>query len=121
VNAGFGYFPTPDKGSVPIVGIPVTFCWNVGSRKAHLELGAGLTYSSGIEQEEILSYPTLSHESKVLRAVFGTMRVGFRYQNPEGGLFFKVGFTPAVKLVDLKDKFSSRAYGFPGLALGYSF
>jgi hypothetical protein len=58
-------------------------------------------------------------------ALMGVARIGYRHQKREGGLFYKIGFTPLLGTVyDLSNRLSRPtelfAYPLVGLSLGYT-
>lgn len=72
--------------------LPLEFTGFYGRRNHHLEMGFGfisyLDQSTNMNPDTFETYP-----ETVFRATLGT-RIGYRYQKPEGGFFFRVGYTP---------------------------
>ncbi len=90
VRAGIGFFSTDldEGGSSSIAGIPILANYLLGSGNSRLELGAGLLIVTG-------SFD-LAGASESDAAVAGTGTFAYRFQKPEGGVFFKAGFTPII-------------------------
>lgn len=91
------------------VAVPVELSYLRGKENHYLELGLGITpwhenykdfHESQINQVDLLPYT----------------RLGYRYQKRDGGIFFKAGLTPMVKLKNNQNQ------NFPwgGLAIGYT-
>lgn len=121
VNAGLGYFPKKDDDYKPILGIPISVSWNLGKKNHHLDLGVGMTYSSGFTQKRTREEPSDPFELIVKSSIYGMARVGYKYQKPTGGFFFKLGITPVVELVKLEGSDLATSYPFFGIGLGVSF
>lgn len=123
VNAGFGYFPVRDEHIKYLLGIPVSISWNLGKKRNFLELGGGFTYNYGFAAKVI--YPPGSRKEEdvtIKSSVLGNFRIGYKYQNPSGGFFFKLGFTPFYELIELTgSEIDYSQYAFFGIGLGYSF
>jgi hypothetical protein len=79
--------------------------------KHHLELGVGFFYLASIS------------EFQYTDGVWGMpLRIGYRYQKPEGGLFFKIAYTPSIldqRILD-REK-TSFLFLWGGMALGWTF
>ena len=77
----------------------------------HLELGIGYVYLASVSGIRITD------------GVWGIpLRIGYRYQKPEGGIFFKAAYTPSIldrRILD-KDK-TSFLFLWGGIALGWTF
>jgi hypothetical protein len=119
LDVGFGYFPKHDILN-PNFGIPISFNWtNRLYKRNHLETGIGLTYSSGTLQQTI----DVGSKTESLRALYGSLRIGYKFQKPKKGLFLKAAFTPLIKIYQfskLEQNFSG-FLPFVGLSVGYSF
>ena len=89
-----------------LVMMPVMLNYFVGE-KHKLELGAGIVYSS-FDKGDLFKF-----EAEGKSGVVGTATIGYRYQKPEGGFLWRIGFTP----------FFSNEVFVPsgGISLGYSF
>ena len=101
VAAGFQYLPTGQ--SIPVhVSFSPQISYLLG-RLNHLELGVGTIHSTGERN-----------------STAATLRIGYRYQRPDGGTFFKIGFTPILFGVEI---FGETLPVFPwgGFAFGWTF
>ncbi len=97
VRVGFTSYSIPEllvlgAGAIHYTGFPVTASYLYGSGASHLELGLGLVpgYSS-FSGGELFSGKSATGTTGTL---WGTAFVGYRLQPPEGGFFFRLGFTP---------------------------
>ncbi|MDX1671436.1 MAG: hypothetical protein R3211_03785 [Balneolaceae bacterium] len=98
---------TENEGT--FITIPVMVNHLSGTGNHHLELGGGITiitFSENDPDEDLLDLSSGS-------AVAATATVGYRYQKPEGGFLFKIGFTPLTNF----DVFLP----WGGISLGYAF
>jgi hypothetical protein len=116
VRVGYGkhkYFGNPYR---QVRSIPIGVGFIRGKRNHHREIGAGLTYAEGNEND--VGFGWLN------KSVFLVPFVGYRYQRPGGGLFLKAQLTPMVKI---KEYSESRIYRSQvgelvfsaGISLGY--
>jgi hypothetical protein len=48
-------------------------------------------------------------------------RIGYRFQNPDGGWLFRIGFTPFISYFNDYVGADHLIYPFGGISLGYSF
>lgn len=112
------------------VGIPVSYNWLLGKKSHHLELGVGLTSMF------VIAANTGGSDIFYLAAA---PKVGYRFQRPQGGLFFKATVTALIDVfhVDsysfLNDRYSRLSYfndvlgigypvfPWPGVSVGYTF
>ncbi len=115
LRLGFGYLPVSAKNKsgvlehASITSAPLTASWfpfsggdTVSSDK--LELGAGLSYVDLTKAVE--GFP-------VVNSIGYTIIVGYRYQPYDGGVLFRVAFTPVI----LEGGF--HAWGGISLGLGF--
>jgi hypothetical protein len=96
-------------GKVSMLGIPLLANYMLGSDNHKLELGAGMTlfWASGT----VSSADMVSSGSGI--GAVGTAVLGYRYVPRNGGLTFRIGFTPL---------FSNRGFlPWGGVSLGYVF
>ena len=119
-NCGVGYFPRPEKDANPNYGITISFNRTSGIMKNHLEIGVGFTYSKGLIQERDTPYVSKS-SFQSLEAIYSTIRVGYKYQKPAGGLFFRIGFTPMIKIYKLSERKISGENFIPSVGIGLGF
>lgn len=74
--------------------VPVEISAFYGKSNHHLELGFGFT--SYLSRTLDINSETFEFSDKVVFGAFIPLRVGYRYQKPEGGFFFRVGYTPII-------------------------
>jgi len=129
-TAGIVYVPESIQfGDGTYFGIPLSYNWLIGKKSHHLELGIGLT--------SLLVNPNSSVKSDFY--AYLTPKIGYRFQRPQGGLFFRATATPMIDLLNVHtQKFvsdKSRSFStlsnvagldyavfpWPGLSIGYSF
>jgi hypothetical protein len=116
------YFPGLGEANRHMIGLPLELSYLRGRNNHHLELGLGFTPMYD-------TYPImgLDGQKDVVQdlALMGVARIGYRHQKREGGLFYKIGFTPLLGTVyDLSNRLSRPtelfAYPLVGLSLGYT-
>ena len=129
-TAGIVYVPESIQfGDGTYYGIPLSYNWLIGKKSHHLELGIGLT--------SLLVNPNSSVKSDFY--AYLTPKIGYRFQRPQGGLFFRATATPMIDLLNVNTyksgsnksrSFSTLsnvagldypAFPWPGLSIGYSF
>lgn len=99
--------------------IPVELTAFYGKSKHHLELGAGVT--SYLGNSIYFDEETFESVDKVVFGAIIPVRIGYRYQKPEGGFFFRVGYTP---FFDVPVREGKSWFFYPyhaGLSFGKSF
>ena len=118
-RVGVLYLPPLGERNRQIVGGPVEISYLRGRGRHFLELGLGGS----------VVYDTYRLTSSRIRdmAVMAVARIGYRHQKPEGGFFYKVGFTPMLgALYNVQNPERGRQLGEPfayplvGLGLGYT-
>jgi hypothetical protein len=124
LSLGFGYFPF-FKEVNPIIGIPISINLTNGLGNHHFEIGAGLTYNSGIVQrkETVESYGSSLDSYSItesLQVLLFSFRIGYKYQKPNGGLFFRLGLTPLLKLKTFSKFDNDNSIPLFGLGVGYT-
>jgi hypothetical protein len=129
-TAGFVYVPkSMGFGDGTYIGVPLSYNWLLGKKSHHLELGVGLT--------ALLVNPNSNTVTDFY--TYLTPKIGYRYQRPSGGLFFKATLTPMIDVMHVSTykfeagktrNFSSfnnvvglgyAAFPWPGLSIGYTF
>jgi hypothetical protein len=129
-TAGIVYVPESiEFGDGTYYGIPLSYNWLIGKKSHHLELGIGLT--------SLLVNPNSIVKSDFY--AYLTPKIGYRFQRPQGGLFFRATATPMIDLLSVNTykSGSNKSRGFstlsnvagldyavfpwPGLSIGYSF
>lgn len=103
---GVGGFKANNSGSVYVpVGLTYLLSKN---NKDYFEIGTGFTYVNyTMNADDVIDFSPFKKS-------FGHLNFGYRYQQKEGGLIFRVAFNPVFG-----DGFFNPAYG--GIALGYKF
>jgi len=98
-----GYFQAPVGALLPL---ELNCIWNGKNPACHTEIGFGYTPLVGGSYKSSKCY----------------IRIGFRYQLPEGGLFFRVGFIPFYQFPYVQDGFNNTGYFMPwyGFSIGYT-
>lgn len=105
---------------VPVFPAEITAFW--GKSKHHLELGAGfytLRNRTYIFDED---FPNNIRE-QIHWDQFIVGRIGYRYQRPTGGFFFRAGFTPMIEFNNSDTVYKGISF-IPfglGISLGMSF
>lgn len=99
VSAGFSMWrssiTTRDFSStkwLPVVPLEFSALW--GKANHHLEMGVGFT--SFLDMGLDMDPNTYELSEKVAYGAIIPLRVGYRYQKPEGGFFFRIGYTPII-------------------------
>lgn len=129
-TAGIVYVPKfMEFGDGIYYGIPLSYNWLLGRKSHHLELGIGLT--------SLFVKPNSNQRSDFY--AYFTPKIGYRFQRPQGGLFFRATATPTIDLLNVitykfenekQRNFSSMnnvagigfaAFLWPGLSIGYTF
>jgi hypothetical protein len=110
---GVAYYPER-TGVIPL-WIPVSVNQLFSFHSHHLEAGAGQIFCSekGLDGDQKLR-------------LFGSLKLGYRYQKPDGKFLFKAAFTPVL---DYWDVATDNELGRPevefmpwaGVAVGYNF
>jgi len=86
-----------------------------------LDIGMGVTYSSGLVQHFTREEQYDPYELIVKKSIYGSVRLGYKYQKPNGGFFFKAGLTPVFELYAISGSELETSYPFFCFSLGYSF
>lgn len=129
-TAGFVYVPESiGFGDGIYLGIPVSYNWLLGKKSHHFELGIGLT--------SLLVNPNSNVGTDSY--TYMTPKIGYRFQRPNGGLFFRATVTPMIAILNVSSvkynnetyrQFSTlnnvaglgyAAFPWPGLSMGYTF
>jgi hypothetical protein len=100
--------------------VPLEIIALFGKSRSHLELGTGFT---------IIYSPRTTINDNTFEIEFNKyafssnlpFRIGYRYQKPDGGLIFRIGYTPMMELPNqrLEKPHFHLLYG--GISLGKSF
>ncbi|HEY3876145.1 MAG TPA: hypothetical protein VGM92_11770 [Candidatus Kapabacteria bacterium] len=117
---GFGYFPFPPITSTnsdgvtktlnaSLTSIPLSLSWfPFGATSSKLEIGAGATYIDLVAKT--------INKSRTGSGINISGILAYRYQSPDGGFLFRIGFMPIISS-PLFPKFQP----WGGVSLGYAF
>jgi hypothetical protein len=118
VRGGFGTFKRYEK-RVTYLAVPIGMNIFKGHRRHHREIGLNASYVRGA---------TFGGDIRVnySEGLYLIPTFGYRYQGENGGLFFKVQYSPFVKLTEFtNDRAFKNSTGkiihLIGLSLGYFF
>jgi hypothetical protein len=96
-SVGFALWADRVEGSTVFnPAVPLEVSGLLGKGNHHLELGLGLT--PHLARSLDFNSETLELEDKLVLNTLIPLRIGYRYQKPEGGFFFRVGYTPFFKV-----------------------
>jgi hypothetical protein len=140
VNAGVTLVPLKDYF---VIATPVAYNFLFGKKSHHLELGLGVTAMyAKIKYPQVRlifddpSTPNSFIEYYVNKFIYFSPKVGYRFQQTNGGFFMVINFVPAIyfptknnnnlKLVqpwkfEAKEKLAHYKTPSIGLSLGYTF
>jgi hypothetical protein len=102
LSGSLGFSLVPGKGFEPHYPnfwspvIPVEFSAFWGKSYHHLELGTGCFVFQSRKYLFDPEFPPTNLREVVHWDTSVTMRIGYRYQKPEGGFFFRAGYTPRI-------------------------
>jgi hypothetical protein len=124
-RVGIMYVNTFTDQNRHMMGVPIEFSYLKGTKNNFLEIGLGVT---GTYDQYYSFDPRVPiRDSKVQDlAMMAVVRIGYRHQKREGGLFYKVGFTPLAGVVfDLRQNTNKHtpenfAYPWVGAAIGWT-
>ncbi len=125
-SAGFSmwYFNTSERyyntsrSIYWLPALPLEISAFLGKSKHHLEIGTGITPNLAVAARRDPVTSRFRH--KVILAANVPIRVGYRYQKPEGGFFFRVAYTPSFWLRGLEGNIMFDPI-WAGISLGKSF
>lgn len=112
-RAGLSYFPITSFWDFHTIGVPLELNLLIGKENKYFEIGFSGLYQQNFDK---------THISKSL---IGSFRLGYRYQKDDGGLTYRVGFTPLLPII-LDDEYQLDADFVPalpwiGLSVGHVF
>lgn len=116
-SVGLSYIPQGNIKWTPVVPIELTVFY--GKSRHNLKIGARTTFYTS--QQTSLNPDTNRLQENVSLDVMLPFRLGYRFQKPEGGFFYRIGYTPGIFL-SLNSQDS--ALFFPlsgGISFGKSF
>jgi len=106
IRIGIGYIPSKEEEDD--IFIPFELLLITGKGRHHPEFGLGLTMENRPERSGTWE-PNL----------FG--RIGYRFQKPDGGWLFRIGFTPYSSYFNDYTGADHLIQPFGGISVGYSF
>jgi hypothetical protein len=96
-SAGFSMWPKKfDSKTIWLPTVPIEVSAFYGKSNHHLELGMGVT--SYLTRSLAFDSETFENIDKVVFDAAIPVRIGYRFQKPEGGFFFRLGYTPVINL-----------------------
>ena len=124
-SARLGLLFIPSK-QFTIFAIPFEYSYLKGSKNHYLEFSGGLSFVSFTSKRVHIVH--VNNNSDTIRFIGTTIismwaltgRIGYRFQSPQGGLFFKAGLTPFVSLGEAKDFLPARVIPWAGIGIGYT-
>ncbi|WP_209332825.1 hypothetical protein [Lunatimonas salinarum] len=107
------------KTNYLLPSIPLEFSAFLGNSKHHLEIGSGITPYLSVTVKRDPDF--LSSTDKIYLGTYIPLRLGYRYQKPEGGFFFRIAYTPFYRFPKYSDETNNFSPIFAGISLGKSF
>ncbi|PSL04876.1 hypothetical protein [Cecembia rubra] len=98
--------------------IPVEFSAFWGKSRHHLELGTGCFVFQDRKYLFDPEFPPTNVREVEYWYTSVIMRIGYRYQKPEGGFFFRAGYTPRVDITSFE--FAEEQVRFIPFSIGVS-
>lgn len=119
-SAGFSMWPKKfDSKTIWLPTIPLEISALFGNSNHHLELGTGFT--SFLTRSLFFDSETFENTDKVVFDAAIPIRIGYRFQKPEGGFFFRVGYTPIINFpISGRGQWNFDPY-WAGISFGKSF
>lgn len=120
VSAGFSMWRHGTRRSdywLPVVPMEILAFW--GRSNHHLEIGTGVT--SILEPSPTTDPVTSEIDDQIVYSAAVIFRVGYRYQKPEGGFFFRAGYTPYFYFAGKADGNPTFQSILGGASFGWSF
>ncbi len=118
---GYGQIQYRDPGNT-FRAVPVGIHMLKYSGNHHAEVGVALSYIGGYHYVESI----VLNDTRQSRGIFFVPMAGYRFQKPNGGLFFRVQYAPLIKIREFGPKqffhmYMGRPINAPGIAIGYAF
>jgi hypothetical protein len=122
---GFGYLPIY---SGQFIGIPIGLNIITGTKKHHFEMGLGTSYIKGMQNLKIDETNSWLQSERI----YLTPSIGYRFDNLNNGLIFKIYYSPLISVFDLNKmpyELDNSPYPIPsknelincGVSVGYRF
>jgi hypothetical protein len=120
IRSGASVIPQIERTGNTYAGyfFPVEVNYLIGSNKSHLEIGTGYTFGNVHRSILIEKAGGYSRYREFVHGI--TFRIGYRYFNPEGGVLFRLGFTPIFETTHNRSS-GSPIYYFGGMSIGKCF
>ncbi len=117
---GIGYVPTFSRyNSNPVFGSSLALDWNSKLyMKNHFIGGIGVAYSDGLIQSGFENETKKSN-----KVLYGSLRLGYKFQKTTKGLFLRIMATPLFKVYEFTKLYwpAPSVLPFIGIGAGYSF
>jgi hypothetical protein len=124
IKAGIGYNHMKDWKH-KVFDIPVSVNYSLGKQYHHFEVGTGLAYNSGFIQEYIVVFRDPGGRidtDNCLKALWNITHIGYKYQRPNGGVFFKFSIGLYSKIANFSSYHGNTdIMPYLGLGIGYTF
>lgn len=106
---------TPNRYKELFYQLPVEICPLVGKGKHFFETGAGFTFIQMVKNEDLY----VTRHPWVAGVL---LRTGYRFQKPDGGIFFRAGFLVIFPAAYSEGTyFTKHVIPWGGVSLGYTF
>lgn len=120
VNNGFGQYRMLD------VTVPLTlnYLLNIGRSAHNIEFGVGAapTFTFASFEGKLSDGSAYNSYSRTLMTTRGIALVGYRFQPIDGGLMFRVTFTPSIEFVPgVSPPLAPPQIMYGGVSIGYAF
>ena len=96
------------------IPVEISGMYSIWKHKHFVEISGGLTYLNSTDIP-------INHTENILIVA---LRIGYRFQKPESGLYLKVGFTPLYDLVVQNPNVNAPHHTWlmsGGIGIGYTF
>lgn len=90
-RVGIMYFNSFSKNKINLTGVPIEFSFLRGKGNNFFEVGLGV---AGVYFSRNNYHQGQLMDTDKTLSVISTFRIGYRHQKIEGGMFYKIGFTP---------------------------
>jgi hypothetical protein len=101
-SSTIGVITIPSLREGGIAGIPFSYNVIFGNKKSHFEVGTGLSIAAYSENGAL--YQLRTDPKNMDYYTYFTPKIGYRWQKPEGGLFFRVTYNVNVSFINYTAK-----------------
>lgn len=110
---GLSYFPITNFWDFHTFSIPLELNLLIGKENKYFEIGLSSLYQQNFD------------EMNTSRSLFGSFRLGYRYQKNDDGLIYRIGLTPLLPII-LDDEYQLDVDFVPaipwiGFSVGYGY